>query len=112
MAVWYDLPWGSPFFAQILARFQRAELLANVGRYEETLNWYNTTVYFPPDWILLAPTYLRRAEIYEKLGQSEEAHEHYRRFIVLWKDCDPELRPIVEQAQRNLTRLRGENQSL
>jgi tetratricopeptide (TPR) repeat protein len=112
MEVWYDLPWGSPFFGQILARFQRAELLASLGRYDEALNWYNTTVYYPPDWILLAPTYLRRAKIYEKLGRKEEAIEHYRRFIRMWKDCDPELQPTLEQAQKSLAKLREEPQSL
>lgn len=105
MEVWYDLPSGSPFFAQILARFQRAELLANLGRYEEALNWYNITVYHLPDRILLAPACLRRAEIYETLGPKEEAIEHYRRFIRLWKDCDPEMRPTLKQAQASLTKL-------
>lgn len=105
MQVWYELAWGSPFFAQVLARFQRAELLQALGRYEEALNWYNTTVYYPPDWLLLAPNYLKRAEVYEKIGQRENAIEQYLRFIRLWEDCDPELRPIVDDAQRKLTSL-------
>jgi tetratricopeptide (TPR) repeat protein len=105
MQVWYELAWGSPCYAQILARFQRAEVLQALGRYEEALNWYNTTVCYPPDWILLAPNYLKRAEVYEKLGQRENAIEQYLRFLRLWKDCDPELRPVVDEAQRKLISL-------
>jgi len=39
------------------------------------------------------------------MGNSEKAIEFYTRFVRLWKDCDPELVPIREEAQRNLDRL-------
>ena len=112
MEVWYDLILGSPFFPQILARFQRGEVLANLGRYEEALSWYNTTVYYPPDWILLAPNYLKRGKIYEKLGRTEQAIEHYTRFIRLWQDCDAELQPIVAETEKRLDRLKQGDKKL
>ena len=37
-----------------------------------------------------------------KLGNTVH---HYSRFIYLWKDCDPELRPMVEDAERRLDAL-------
>jgi hypothetical protein len=56
--------------------------------------------------IYLAPAHLREGEIYEKLGRPAQAADHYARFIELWKDCDPELRPTMEEARRRLARLR------
>jgi tetratricopeptide (TPR) repeat protein len=60
------------------------------------------------DVVYLAPSHLRRGEIYERLGEPDTAVEHYRRFIELWENCDPELRPHVEEAERKLARLRKE----
>ncbi len=40
------------------------------------------------------------------LGQREKAVEHYTRFTNLWRDCDPEFRPLVEDAQERLRLLR------
>jgi tetratricopeptide (TPR) repeat protein len=45
------------------------------------------------------------AELYEKKGDREKAALHYRRFIELWKDADPELQPKVEDARARLRRL-------
>jgi hypothetical protein len=51
-----------------------------------------------------APAHLRLAEIYEGQGEREKAAEHYARFAELWKDCDPELRPLVEEARRRMAK--------
>jgi thiaminase len=59
----------------------------------------------------LAVSYLRRAEIHDRLGENAQAAEHYTEFIDLWSDCDPELRPMVEEARRALERL-AESRSL
>ncbi|HEV2129500.1 MAG TPA: hypothetical protein VGR27_00265, partial [Longimicrobiaceae bacterium] len=86
-------------------RFLYAELLRTVGRDEEALRWYAT---FPDatgaDLIYLAPSHLRRAEIHERRGEREKATEHYRRFIELWQDADPELQPLVSRARQRLER--------
>jgi tetratricopeptide (TPR) repeat protein len=82
-------------------RFLYAELLRAAGRGDEALRWFAT---FPDpngsDLAYLAPSHLRRAEILDALGRRAEAAEHYRRFVALWRDCDPELRPVVERARR------------
>jgi hypothetical protein len=44
------------------------------------------------------------AQIYERRGDRAKAAEHYGQFIELWKDCDPELRPLVESARQRLAR--------
>jgi tetratricopeptide (TPR) repeat protein len=84
----------------------RAELLRAVGRDAEALRWYE--VLYDPDMFglpYLAPSYLRRAEIEEKLGRTDQAMLHYRRVLDLWSECDPELRSIVGEARERLARL-------
>lgn len=80
-------------------RWLRAELLAETGRGAEALRWYGT---FPDpiarDLPYLAPSHLRRARIHDAAGEAEEAAWHYRRFVELWADADPELQPEVERA--------------
>jgi hypothetical protein len=45
------------------------------------------------------------AEIYERQGNRQKAAEHFTRFVELWKDCDPEFRPLVEDARRRASPL-------
>jgi tetratricopeptide (TPR) repeat protein len=89
-------------------RFLFAELLRAVGRPTEALQWYAT---FPDptgsDLVYLAPSHLRRAELHDALGQRAEAAGHYRRFVALWRECDPALRPTWERAVRRLAELEG-----
>ena len=59
---------------------------------------YRTAVY-------RAPTYLRRGEIYEQMGDRQRALEHYGHFVVLWKDADPELQPLVNDVRGRMARL-------
>jgi hypothetical protein len=59
------------------------------------------------DLAYLAPSHLRRAELYDALGRRVEAAGHYQRFVALWRDCDAELRPARERAERRLAELGG-----
>ncbi len=96
----------SPFFSQALERYLQAELLQELGRDEEALALYNSAS--QPglhDLVYRAPSHLRSAEIYERLGDHEKAVYHYGRFIHLWKDADPELQPRVEAARRAISAL-------
>lgn len=86
-------------------RYLRAELLAELGRYDEALRWLSTIGNFFSEISLRAPAHLLSAQIYERLGDVENAAIQYKRFIDLWKDCDPELRPWVETARRALEAL-------
>lgn len=103
---WYNFAFSSPFYSQAFDRYQRAELLKHTGRIEEAMVWYNSfeenSVY---DLIYLPPSHFHRAEIYEALGQPQQAIEHYAAFLEFWRDCDPELRPMVEKAQSRLREL-------
>jgi tetratricopeptide (TPR) repeat protein len=84
----------------------QAELLEQFGRAEEALQWYESIAQLNvTDLIYRAPSHLRQAEIYERLGERNEAVHHYSRFIELWKDADPELQPRVEAARRAMEAL-------
>ncbi len=71
-----------------------------MGRPRDALAWYAASGETMVDQIAyLAPAHLRQAEMYERLGEPQQAREHYRKFVQLWQDCDPELRPMVEAAR-------------
>jgi tetratricopeptide (TPR) repeat protein len=89
-----------------IGRFLRAELLFQLRRDEEALGWYAGVAEFGrPGFVLLAPAYLRMGEIHERRGNRAQAVEYYSRFVARWKDCDPELRPLVNDVRRRLARL-------
>ena len=54
---------------------------------------------------LLGPAYIRRAEIYEQMGDEQKAIEYYTRLMRMWDNCDPELLPIRDAAEAELERL-------
>ncbi|MGH7444598.1 MAG: tetratricopeptide repeat protein, partial [Longimicrobiales bacterium] len=99
---------ASPFFARSRQRFIRAELLNAAGRDAEALGWYRGLgEIYPHDVVYLAPAYLRRAEIHAERGDTAAAAEHFRRFLSLWKDSDPELRAWTDYARQQLALLTG-----
>jgi len=94
----------SPFFIQLHERFARAELLYELGRYEDALPWYRALSY--RDFLYTGLAHLRLAQIYERQGTWGKAFEHYSRFLELWRDSDPALQPLVQQARQALAGLR------
>ena len=61
---------------------------------------------------VLRPVLERRlAELEEERGNADAAVRHYRRFLELWSDADPELRDQVTSARRALARLTGSEAS-
>ncbi|HEX2637052.1 MAG TPA: protein kinase [Gemmatimonadales bacterium] len=77
-----------------------------IGAYER----YVTTPYLErieSDAFELAPSHKRLGELYEARGNREKAVYHYTRFVELWKDCDPELRPQVAAVRHRLVKLSG-----
>jgi tetratricopeptide (TPR) repeat protein len=43
--------------------------------------------------------------IYERTNRPVEAREAYEVFALAWRDADPELQPLVQEARRAITRL-------
>ncbi len=93
-------------FAQEHARYLRVLTLSVREQPTEAFRWIENSFQGAPSEIAyIAPMHLQRAEIYERLGDVKKAEQHYRRFVTLWKDCDPALRPQVERARMRLTQL-------
>jgi tetratricopeptide (TPR) repeat protein len=96
-------------FTQEHARHLRVLVLSTQQKHREALQWIETSFQGAPSEIVyLAPLHLQRAEIYERLGEREKAVEHYRRFVALWRDCDPALRPVLEGGKAALARIVAE----
>ena len=53
----------------------------------------------------LAGSHERLGQLYDAKGQNDKAAEHYRKFIELWKNADPELQPRVAAAKDRLKTL-------
>jgi TolB-like protein len=96
---WYELTFVSPFYSGAMERFTRAELLREKGRGEEALGWYrglgqNTT----QELVFLGPATLAEARIQRALGRPREATALYDDFLALWRESDPEFKPMLDQA--------------
>jgi serine/threonine protein kinase len=87
--------------------FFKASLLVALGRPREALPLYESLYYFLTDNAFYPAGHLQTARIYDSLGETENAIRDYERFVLMWKECDPELRPEVDRAQARLSRLRG-----
>jgi predicted negative regulator of RcsB-dependent stress response len=66
-----------------------------------------STTMFDMRWGMVGRVRLLRGAVLEKLGREEDAKQQYRLAIEQWEDADPDLRPMVEEAQKGLARLEG-----
>lgn len=104
---WHQWAIASPFASLAHERFLLAELLRLTGRGGEAMRWYaSTEASTPHDLVYLAPSLLRRAELGASLGRPDEAREHYRRFLDVWRDADPAFAPWLERARGRAGALR------
>ena len=93
----------SPIGSQALDRWQRAELLRELGRDDDALRWYQTLSETSLSHQLYrAPAALRVAEIEERHGRLASAAAHYGRFVQSWEQSEPALEPEVDRARARL----------
>jgi tetratricopeptide (TPR) repeat protein len=96
---------GSPFFSQGYERYLYAGLLDSLGRTDDALWWYGSFEHNSIfDLVYLAPSHLRRAEIYARVGRPKEAAEHYGRAVALWQGGDVEFLSQLGQTKERLRR--------
>jgi tetratricopeptide (TPR) repeat protein len=81
-----------------LLRWVTADVLQEAGRWEEARPYLES---FEPD----PRASLRLARLHEELGEFDEAREAYERFAYAWRNADPELQPMVQEARAAARRL-------
>ena len=57
------------------------------------------------DGAFVPAVHKRLGELYEAKGLRDKALSHYRAFMDLWKDADPELQPKVTDARQRVAAL-------
>ena len=86
-------------------RFIKASILMKQGKYEEALPWFENFIGGPPSFAFIPLCYLKRAQIYEALGQNEKVIVYYDKFLEMYEDCDEPLQHHVESARSSRERL-------
>ena len=95
---WYGQTMASPLFARIAERFLRAEILFQLGRYDEAEAWYASIGEIsPPELPYRTIAYLRLSQIATRIGDADTAARQRARFEELWADADPEMRAQVAE---------------
>jgi serine/threonine-protein kinase len=93
----------SPIYSQALERYRRAVLLDTLGRLDEAAAQYSG---FPDftfyDRVFQPPALYRLGLLELRRNRPSEARAALTRFVSLWKDCDPELKPMVDDARTRL----------
>jgi eukaryotic-like serine/threonine-protein kinase len=92
--------------------WERPQLLDRSGRTAEARAAWATLLDRPiPDFLasltLLSVALEEVGRLSEELGDTGTAADAYRRFVDLWANADPELRPRVERARAQLAALEG-----
>jgi len=101
----FDIVFPSSLHSQADERFTLAGWLEQAGRLEEALPWYASFVRGSVhDLIYATPALLRLGAIHERLGDRERAAASYGRFADAWRGCDPELRPLLDEAGAGMER--------
>jgi DNA-binding SARP family transcriptional activator len=95
----------SPLLSATPERLMRAALMRDLGRHAEARSWYaalpERSVY---DLIHLAATHVARGEILRALDHRDDALKQDTALVRLWRACDDELRPVVDEARTRLRR--------
>jgi len=103
-------PITGPEYMRSLGRLLRADILFELGRHEEALQWYrgfplNMALTGWNDMGLLSHVYGRMGQSYDALGDTEEAIDYYTRFVIRWADADAQFQPRVDSARARLQEL-------
>jgi len=102
------LPCGQTALAQAYDRSGNSDSsIAVYERYLATPSLYrlDEKVTLADDPTQLAPACKRLGELYEARGDTAKARQYYSRFVKLWRDADPELRPAVIAVEQRLRHL-------
>ena len=92
-----------PLLNQAYERWLHAEVLRQLGRNTEAIDWYAALGFYSGEELAYLPaSRLRMGDIYRQLGDTAAAVEQYRRVVRLWSEGDPELRPLLNEVRGKL----------
>jgi tetratricopeptide (TPR) repeat protein len=95
------------YYTKLGEWFLRADLLTALKRPREALPLYDALSFYSYSEPIFRPVaFLRKARIYEAMGQRQRAIEAYESFAIAWKNCEASEQPLLEEAQRELNRLK------
>jgi serine/threonine protein kinase/tetratricopeptide (TPR) repeat protein len=101
--------YGSNFHINALCLDGLASACLETGDVDNALKDYEKITLLTIDrysWgDLYAKSFYNQGKIYEQIGLKSKAGENYKKFIRLWKDCEPRFRPLVEDAKKHLQSL-------
>lgn len=99
-----------PLHSQTHLRILRAEALADLGRWDEALRWYDATHdgYFHWGTPALAQTTVRRGDLYTHLGRVCDARSAYRYALHLWGNAEASFSPTIERIQDRLREIESD----
>jgi hypothetical protein len=84
--------------------YLKGEVLLQLGHDDEAARQFEIT----RNWdAFMVPRYWRLAQIEERRGNKDKALWYWKRVVEFWKDCDPELRPKLQEAQVRLAALQN-----
>lgn len=97
------------------AIWQRGALALDLERLEEARDHFHTALTGADDDQLGVATtrvmvHRKLGQVYEALGDSAAAAEHFRIFADHWNDADPELQPWVRESRERAAALTGQPQ--
>jgi len=81
-----------------------------IAVYERYMNGHDITRFLDDAWFLPG-ILVRLGDLYEDRGDRNRAIQYYSRFVDLWKNADPELKPRVRAVQLKLDALAGQAKS-
>ena len=90
----------SPFFAQALDRYLRAEVLASLGRHDEALRWF-ASLSDGSDLLFWAAAHRRQSDLLTRMGRGDDAKRHAEQVRALTGGHEPSQSRLPQPANRS-----------
>ena len=87
-------------YVGVLDRYMLARSYMELGRWKQAETWLRTLF-----WADHSIVHFHLGRVYDELGEPAKARQAYEDFTIAWKNADPALQPLVEDARTQMARL-------